>query len=100
MSGWRDYVNLLPSIATMVRQLRKDERVPRRAKVVLAIGLASIVSPIDLIPDFIPILGALDDVAVALFVLRYANRQIPREAFEDAWPGDPKMLDRLLRWTS
>ena len=100
MSGWRDYLGVLPAIATMVRRLRKDDRVPPRAKAVLAVGLASIVSPIDLIPDFIPILGALDDVAVALMVLRYVNKQIPREAFEDAWPGDPKMLDRLLRWTS
>ncbi len=98
MSGIRDYINLLPSMATMVRKLRTDPRVPRRAKVALAIGLASVVSPIDLIPDFIPVLGALDDVAVVLMVLRYVRGQIPREAFEDAWPGDKKMLDRILRW--
>jgi len=100
VNAFREYARLLPTVATMVRKLRKDDRVPRSVKVVLAVGLASVVSPIDLIPDFIPIIGALDDVAVILFVLRYASRRIPREAFDDAWEGDPKMLDRILRWTS
>ncbi len=100
MSGIRDYVNLLPSVATMVRRLRADDRVPRKAKIALAAGLASIVSPIDLIPDFIPVIGALDYIAIAVMVLRYVRRQIPRDAFEDVWPGDREMLDRLLRWTS
>jgi uncharacterized membrane protein YkvA (DUF1232 family) len=100
VNAFRDYLNLLPATATMVRRLRADDRVPRRAKIVLAVALASVVSPIDLIPDFIPVIGALDDVAVVLMALRYVRRQIPREAFEDAWPGDPKMLSRILRWAT
>lgn len=55
-----------------------------------------VLSPIDLIPEFIPIIGPLDDVVVVALALRYAARLIPREALDEAWPGEGRVLDRLL----
>ena len=57
-----------------VRRLRTDPRVPRRAKFALAGLLAYLLCPIDLIPDFIPVLGQLDDIVIAVLVLRYVYR--------------------------
>ncbi len=81
---------------TTARRLRRDPRVPRRAK--LAVGFAAlwVLSPIDLIPEFLPVIGPLDDIVVVALALRYAARQIPRAALVEAWPGDPAVLDRLL----
>ena len=52
-------------------------------------------SPVDLLPEFLPIIGPLDDVVVVALALRYAARRVPREVLE-AWPGDPRLLERLL----
>ena len=69
---------------------------PRRAKV--AVGLAGlwVLSPIDLIPEFLPVIGPLDDVVVVALALRYAARQVPRAVLLDAWPGRPAIMERLL----
>jgi uncharacterized membrane protein YkvA (DUF1232 family) len=53
-------------------------------------------SPIDLVPEFLPVVGPLDDVVVVALALRYAARQTPRDVLVEAWPGDPGVLDRLL----
>jgi uncharacterized membrane protein YkvA (DUF1232 family) len=53
-------------------------------------------SPIDLLPEFLPVIGPLDDVVVVALALRYAARQVPRQVLLDAWPGDPRLLERLL----
>ena len=92
----KDLVGFLPACVTLMRRLRRDPRVPLRAKVVVVLAAIYVVSPIDLIPEFIPILGPLDDVVVAILALRYAGRQVPRELILDAWPGDPRLLIRLL----
>lgn len=53
-------------------------------------------SPIDLIPEFLPVIGPLDDVVVVALALRYAARQVPREVLVEAWPAEPRLLGRLL----
>ena len=53
-------------------------------------------SPIDLIPEFLPVIGPLDDVVVVALAFRYAARQIPRDVLLDAWPGDRRIIERLL----
>lgn len=68
----------IPDCVTAVRRLRKDPRVPRRARVAVVIAALWVASPIDLIPEFLPVIGPLDVVVVAL-ALRYAGRQVPRE---------------------
>jgi uncharacterized membrane protein YkvA (DUF1232 family) len=92
----RDLAAFIPDCVTTVRRLRKDPRVPRRAKVAVAIAGVWVASPIDLIPEFLPVIGPLDDIVVVALALRYAGRQVPREVLVAAWPGDPRLLERLL----
>jgi uncharacterized membrane protein YkvA (DUF1232 family) len=92
----KDLAGFLPACVTTVRRLRRDPRVPRRAKIAVAFAGLWVLSPIDLIPEFLPVIGPLDDVVVVALALRYAARQVPRAALEEAWAGDPHLLDRLL----
>ena len=93
----KDLAAVLPACVTTVRRLRKDPRVPRAAKVAVAVAGLWVLSPIDLIPEFLPVIGPLDDVIVVALALRFAARRVPHEAIYEAWPGDPALLDRLLR---
>lgn len=92
----KELASFLPDCVTTVRRLRKDPRVPRRAK--LAVGFAGlwVLSPIDLIPEFLPVIGPLDDVVVVALALRYAARQVPPEVLFGAWPGKRSVMERLL----
>jgi uncharacterized membrane protein YkvA (DUF1232 family) len=92
----RDLASFVPDCVTTVRRLRRDPRVPRRARVAVALAGLWLVSPIDLLPEFLPVIGPLDDVLVVALALRYAARQVPREVLVAAWPGEPRVLERLL----
>jgi uncharacterized membrane protein YkvA (DUF1232 family) len=92
----KDLATVLPACATTARRLRRDPRVPRRAKVAIVIALLWVISPIDLIPEFLPIIGPLDDVIVVALAFRYAARRVPREVLFEAWPAEPRILERLL----
>ncbi len=92
----KDLATVLPACATTAKRLRRDPRVPRRAKIVVALAGLWVLSPIDLIPEFIPVIGPLDDVIVAALALRYAARQVPREVLFEAWPAEPLILERLI----
>jgi uncharacterized membrane protein YkvA (DUF1232 family) len=92
----RDLVAFIPDCVTTVRRLRRDPRVPRRAKIAIVVAGLWVASPIDLIPEFLPVIGPLDDIVVVALALRYAGRQVPRDVLLDAWPGDPRLLERLL----
>ena len=92
----KDLATVLPACATTARRLRRDPRVPRRARVAVVIALLWVLSPIDLIPEFLPIVGPLDDVLVVALAFRYAARQVPRGVLFEAWPADARILERLL----
>ena len=92
----RQVAEFLPACVTTARKLRKDPAVPRRAKVALLVAIVWVVSPIDLLPEFLPVIGPLDDVVAVILLLRYAARSIPRQTLLDAWPTDPRLLERLL----
>ena len=92
----KDLAGFLPACLTMVRRLRNDPQVPRRAKVAVLLAGLWVLSPIDLLPEFLPIIGPLDDVLVVALALRYAARRVPREVLLEAWPADPRLLERLL----
>ena len=92
----RDLASVVPSCVTTIRRLRRDPRVPRRAKVVIVLAGLWLLSPIDLLPEFLPVIGPLDDVLVVALALRYAARQVPRDVLVEAWPGEPRPLERLL----
>jgi uncharacterized membrane protein YkvA (DUF1232 family) len=55
-----------------------------------------VLSPIDLIPEFLPVIGPLDDAVVVALALRYAGRRVPRDVLLEAWPGTPRLLLGLL----
>jgi uncharacterized membrane protein YkvA (DUF1232 family) len=92
----RQLMALLPDCVTTMRRLRRDPRVPRSARLALVAAAVWVASPIDLVPEFIPVVGLLDDVLVVALALMFAARRVPRPALEEAWPGDPKTLEWLL----
>jgi uncharacterized membrane protein YkvA (DUF1232 family) len=92
----RDLASFVPDCVTTIRRLRADPRVPRRAKVAVALAGLWLLCPIDLLPEFLPVIGPLDDVLVVALALRYAARQVPREVLAAAWPGEARLLERLL----
>jgi uncharacterized membrane protein YkvA (DUF1232 family) len=96
----KDLATVLPACVTTARRLRKDPRVPKRVK--LAVGFAGlwVLSPIDLIPEFLPVIGPLDDIVVVALALRYAARRIPPEALIEAWPAERRILERLAPATA
>jgi uncharacterized membrane protein YkvA (DUF1232 family) len=92
----RDLAAFIPDCVTTIRRLRRDPRVPRRAKVAIVFAGIWVASPIDLIPEFIPVIGPLDDIVVVALAFRYAARQVPRDVLLAAWPGEPRLIERLL----
>ncbi|MBI2323965.1 MAG: DUF1232 domain-containing protein [Chloroflexi bacterium] len=93
----RELATLVPNLVRLFRGLLGDPRVPLRAKAVLLVGIVWIASPIDLIPEFVPIAGPLDDAIVAALVLAYVSRAVGRDVVREHWHGDPTTLARLLR---
>jgi len=96
-SAAREVAMLLPNLAILFKGLIQDPRVPKGSKVLLLFGAAWIASPIDLIPEFIPFLGPLDDAVVAALILRRLVRTAGREVVEEHWRGDPAIIARLLK---
>lgn len=91
----RSLLALLPNLVILFRGLVGDPRVPKRTKFWVWFALAWAVSPIDLIPEFIPVLGPLDDALVAALVLRHVIRRTDRGVLLDHWRGDPSTIDWL-----
>jgi uncharacterized membrane protein YkvA (DUF1232 family) len=97
--GLGELLRVIPDVIRLVRRLLADRTVPRSAKVALVVLLAWLISPIDLIPEFIPVLGPLDDVVVAVLVLRYVRRKVGLEELRSRWPGTPDgfaLLSRII----
>jgi len=93
----RELALLLPNLILLFKDLLKDPRVPRGTKVVLAIGIVWLVSPIDLLPEFLPVLGPLDDAVVAALVLRHLVHRAGPEVVREHWRGAPDTLELILR---
>ena len=92
----KELAGFLQACVTTARRLRGDPRVPRRAKVAVGFAAIWVLSPIDLIPEFLPVIGPLDDVVVVALALRYAARRVPRDVLIEAWPGAPSTIERLV----
>ena len=92
----KDIAEFLPACVTTARRLRRDPAVPRRARVALVVAVLWVLSPIDLLPEFLPVIGPLDDVVAVVLLLRYAARSIPRAALFAAWPAEPRLLLRVV----
>ena len=96
----RELALLLPNLVRMFGGLLRDPRVPLRAKIVVGIASLWLASPIDLIPDFVPIAGQLDDAIVAALALRFILRTTDGAVVRQHWHGDPATLERVLRMVS
>jgi uncharacterized membrane protein YkvA (DUF1232 family) len=96
----RELALILPNLIRLFGGLLRDPRVPLRAKIVLGIASLWFASPIDLIPDFIPIAGQLDDAIVAALALRFLLRTTDEAVVREHWHGDPATLERVLRIAS
>jgi uncharacterized membrane protein YkvA (DUF1232 family) len=92
-----DALRLLPDVVRLVSRLARAPEVPRRVRVALFVLLAYLASPIDLVPDFVPVLGYADDAVVVAFTLRWVARVAGPEALERYWPGTPDGLDAVQR---
>ena len=93
----RELVTFLPNLIRLFRGLLRDERVPRSSKVLLLLGGFWLASPIDLIPEFLPGVGALDDAVVAGLVLRHLVKRAGPDVVKNHWRGDPKTIGLMLR---
>ena len=93
----KELVTVVPNLLRLFRALIGDPRVPRGSKVVLGVALVWIASPIDLLPEFLPVIGPLDDVIVAALALRHLLRRAGPEPIRDHWRGDPHTLELVLR---
>ena len=96
-SGARALAGFVPDCAVLFRRLLGDPAVPRGRKVAIALLVGYLVMPIDLVPDFIPVAGQLDDAIVAGLALRAVLRGVAPEIVRAHWPGPPSSLAVILR---
>jgi uncharacterized membrane protein YkvA (DUF1232 family) len=93
----RALAGFIPDCAVLTGRLLRDDRVPRRHKLLLAGLLFYLALPFDLVPDFIPVAGQLDDVLVTALVLRAFLRATGQDAVREHWPGPQRSLNAVLR---
>jgi uncharacterized membrane protein YkvA (DUF1232 family) len=92
----RELAAAIPNLLVLFRGLLRDPRVPRGSKIWVLVAVIWIASPIDLVPEFIPVLGPADDLIVAALVLRHVLKRTDRSMLAEYWRGDPTILDRIV----
>lgn len=93
------WVLAVPDFFVLMVRLARDERVPAVTKAMAVAVIAYIITPIDLIPDAIPILGEVDDVGVVLFALEQIARRVPVGVVQELWPGEGQVFDLVREGT-
>ena len=93
----RELLRLLPDVLRLVRRLAGDGTLPRGVRVRLWLLMAYLALPIDLVPDFLPVIGHADDAIAVALVLRSVVRRAGTAAVERHWPGTPEGLAALRR---
>ena len=93
----RQALRLLPDLIRLIKRLAADPDTPRGVRIRLALLLVYLALPIDLIPDFVPVLGYADDAIIVALVLRSATRRAGPDALARHWPGTPEGLTALKR---
>ena len=93
----KELLRSLPAIARTVTRLAADPVLPRAAKIALAAAALYLVSPVDLVPDFIPVLGYLDDLLLAALLVDGVLNYVDRGLVLKYWPGTAESLDRVGR---
>jgi uncharacterized membrane protein YkvA (DUF1232 family) len=101
LTGRREHAvaaaRFVPDCAVLFRRLIRDPAVPRRHKLLLVATVGYLASPVDLVPDVIPVVGALDDALVVALVLRRVLRRAGAERLAEHWPGPPASLAAVRR---
>jgi uncharacterized membrane protein YkvA (DUF1232 family) len=92
----REVARFIPDCIVLFKRLLRDPRVPRRAKIAIALLVPYLALPLDLIPDFIPIAGQVDDAILVAAVIAYVARSAGREVIEELWPGSERALQVVL----
>lgn len=87
----------IPDCVVLFRRVLADDRTPRSSKLLLGALVGYLVMPLDVVPDFIPVAGQLDDAILVALVLRRLLRATSPDLLRDHWPGPPATLSALLR---
>ena len=95
----RESLRLLPDVVRLLAKVATDRATPRGAKIRLGLLAAYLASPIDIIPDFVPVIGYADDAIVTAWVLRSVARRVGLEQLRGHWAGTPDGFDTLCRVT-
>jgi len=93
----KEALRLLPDLVRLIKRLATDPDTPRGVRIRLVLLLAYLAMPIDLIPDFVPVLGYADDAIIVALVLRSATRSAGTDALAKHWPGTAEGLTALKR---
>src|SRR3954449_9529580 len=93
----RDALRLLPDLVRLLRRLAADDSLPRGVRIRLWLLLGYLLIPIDLVPDFIPVIGYADDAVVVALALRSVTRRAGPAALDRHWPGTPEGLAAVRR---
>jgi uncharacterized membrane protein YkvA (DUF1232 family) len=97
MARLREIARFVPDLAVLFARLARDRRVPRLRRLWLIVLAAYLASPIDLIPDFIPVIGQIDDAFLVVLTLRGIVYGATPEVVRDHWPGSQRSLNVVLR---
>lgn len=93
----RAVLRLVPDVVRLLRRLSRDPELPRGVRVRLVLLLGYLVLPIDLVPDFIPVVGYADDAIIVALAIRSVVRVAGPEALDRHWPGTPEGLRAVKR---
>ena len=93
----RAVAGFVPDCIVLIKRLIGDRRISRAHKVPLVLLAGYLVSPIDLVPDFIPVAGQLDDAILVALALRFLTRAGGPDLVREHWPGPPESLRAVLR---
>jgi uncharacterized membrane protein YkvA (DUF1232 family) len=95
-TDWRGMARLLPDVVRLIKRLATDRTVPRATRWWLSALLVYLVIPIDLIPDFVPVIGYADDAIITAVALRFAIKHAGYATVRKNWPGTPDGLRTVL----
>jgi uncharacterized membrane protein YkvA (DUF1232 family) len=93
----KEALRLLPDLIRLIKRLVADPETPRGVRIRLALLLVYLALPVDLIPDFVPVIGYADDAIIVALVLCSATRRAGPDALARHWPGTPEGLNALKR---
>lgn len=94
---------MLPNLIKLVSRLLRDPRVPRRRRAFAMVVLGYVLSPVDLVPDMVPVLGQVDDLLLVVLALHHLVQGVSEDVVEEHWDGSRDVLEVLegvLDWAS